>query len=180
MKTNWKTMAASLAVLIGISGVAFGADKDDHHDRDDRARVEHRDHDRNWDRDHDNRRWNDGRVYNNGWYRDHDRDDRRVYNNGYYGGYRNNGYYGNPGYYGNGYYGNRVGYYGGNAAQIGFQDGINDGRSDRMTGHSFRPTQDDNFKNATRGYSSAYGDKQGYKNTYRQGYEQGYQQGYGR
>ncbi|MGZ4814407.1 MAG: hypothetical protein ACXVZV_03300, partial [Terriglobales bacterium] len=65
-------------------------------------------------------------------------------------------------------------------SQIGYQDGLNDGRSDRMTGHSFRPTQDDNYKNADRGYSSAFGAKQIYKDTYRQGYEQGYQQGYGR
>ena len=87
MKSNWKKVAASLALLIGISGVAFGEDHDDHRGRDDRARVENR------ERDHyrDNRGWNrwnngrdyDRRVYNNNWYgdRDHDRDhDRTVYN----------------------------------------------------------------------------------------------------
>jgi hypothetical protein len=177
MKFNWKSTAASLAVLIGISGVAFGADRDDRPDRDHRAPVaKHDDH----DRDHDNR--NKGRVivpdnrrvYNNGWYGDRDRrvDNANVYNNRAY-----SPYYGNSGYYGTGYGNTRVS---GNAAQIGYQDGINDGRNDRVTGHSFRPTQDDNYKDASRGYSSAFGDKQSYKNTYRQGYEQGYQQGYGR
>lgn len=85
MKTNRKTMAASLAVVIGISGVAFGQDRDGHHDRDNRARVEN--HDR--DHDRDNRGWNNGRVYardnrrvyDNSWYRDRDGDrDRPVYN----------------------------------------------------------------------------------------------------
>ena len=183
MRINLKAMAAGLAVLVGISGAAWGSDFD-HHDRDDRGRVERYDHDRGWDRDHD-RRWND-----------HDRDDRYYrggYNRGYYpsGGYGyyggpryypNSGYYGNPGYgyYGpSGYYGTS-GYYGGNASSIGYRDGINDGRNDRVTGHSFRPTHDDNFKNADRGYSSGFGSKQAYKDTYRQGYEQGYQQGYGR
>jgi flagellar biosynthesis/type III secretory pathway protein FliH len=55
---------------------------------------------------------------------------------------------------------------------------LNDGRNDRQTGHSFRPTQDSNFKRADRGYSSGLGDKNQYKQIYRQGYEQGYQQGY--
>ncbi len=186
MKNTWKATAAGLAVLIGLSGAAFGADRNhdrDDHDRD-RGRVEQqwhndrRDADRaynnSWNRDRDG----DRRVYNNGWYGDRDHDgDRRVYNNGYSPYYGNSGYYRQP-YY-NGYYGNS-GYYASNAQQIGYQDGLNDGRNDRITGHSFRPTHDDNFKNADRGYSGAFGNKQAYKDTYRQGYEQGYQQGYGR
>jgi hypothetical protein len=176
MKTNWKSMAASLAVLVGISGVAFGQDRDDHHDGDKHVRVEN--HDR--DHDRDNRDPYDGRVfvpdnhrvYDADRYRDqgraHDRDrvvyNGCVYNGGVYSPYDG---YGNLGYYG-----------GGNASRIGYQDGLNDGRSDRLTGHSFRPTQDDNFKNATRGYSSAFGDKQAYKDSYRLGYEKGYEQGY--
>jgi flagellar biosynthesis/type III secretory pathway protein FliH len=55
---------------------------------------------------------------------------------------------------------------------------LNDGRNDRQSGHSFRPTQDGNYKHADRGYSSGLGDKNQYKQVYRQGYEQGYQQGY--
>jgi hypothetical protein len=30
------------------------------------------------------------------------------------------------------------------AEDVGYRDGINDGRNDRSTGHSFRPTHDDN------------------------------------
>ena len=179
MKFNWKSTAASLAVLIGISGVAFGADRDDHKDHDNRVRVEkHDDHAR------DNPAWNNGhvivpdnrRVYDNGRYGDRDRPhhNANVYNNrALQPLLRQRGLLRNRLLGGN----SRVT---GNAVQIGYQDGLNDGRNDRVTGHSFRPTQDDNYKDATRGYSSAFGDKQSYKNTYRQGYEQGYQQGYGR
>lgn len=64
------------------------------------------------------------------------------------------------------------------AQNIGYQDGLNDGSNDMRTGHSFRPTHDDNYKNADRGYSSSFGDKNQYKQLYRQGYESGYQRGY--
>ncbi len=115
MKTNWKTVAASLAVLVGISGVAFGQDRDDHRDGDKRVRVENQDR----DHDRDNRGWNNGRVYapensrvnDNRWYGDQDRDrdgdrDQAVRNAGVYnyGGY--SPYYGNQGHSGheNGYH----------------------------------------------------------------------------
>ncbi len=106
MKRNWKAMAAGLALLVGVSGAAFGAARDHDGDRGrNNIRVERRDgdHDRDnrWRRDDDERRgW-----YNNS-YRDRDRDwdrdrDRRVYNyNPYYG---NNGYWYNGYYYGNPY-----------------------------------------------------------------------------
>jgi len=66
------------------------------------------------------------------------------------------------------------------AEDVGYRDGLNDGRHDRDTGHSFRPTHDDNYKNADRGYSSNMGSKQAYKDTYRRGYERGYNEGYNR
>jgi len=91
--------------------------------------------------------------------RDHDRDG--DHDDRYHGAPNSNGY-GNP---------SQV------AQQNGYRDGTNDGRNDRATGHSFRPTQDDNYKNAP-GYSSSMGDRQQYKNMYRQAYQQGYQQGY--
>jgi len=85
MKTNWKKIAASLALLFGISGVAFGQDRNayrdnDHRDNDNRARVvtQYRDHDR------DDRGWNNSRFS--------DRDDRRADNNQWYGNhYRTDG-----------------------------------------------------------------------------------------
>jgi hypothetical protein len=69
---------------------------------------------------------------------------------------------------------------GGLAAQNGQQDGLNDGRRDRATGHSFRPTEGDNYKHADRGYYSQLGSRDQYKQEYRQAYVRAYQQGYGR
>jgi hypothetical protein len=91
MKINWKTMAASLALSVGISGAAFGQDRDDNHDGDNRARVvdHYRDHDR------DDRAWinqridRDDRRVENRWYGDHDCRDRENfrYKNNYRKGY---------------------------------------------------------------------------------------------
>ncbi len=63
------------------------------------------------------------------------------------------------------------------AAQMGSQDGLNDGRSDRQTGHSNRPTQGDNYKDATRGFRGGAGET-AYKAAYRQAYLPAYQEGY--
>ena len=82
--------------------------------------------------------------------RDHDRDRDRY------------GYYGNRSY--------------ANARDFGYQDGFNDGRNDRYSGHSFRPTHDSNFKHADHGFYG--GDRNYYKQLYRQAYEDGYQRGY--
>lgn len=65
-----------------------------------------------------------------------------------------------------------------NAKDFGYQDGYNDGRNDRITGHSFRPTHDSNFKHADRGFYGGYGDRNYYKQMYRQAYEDGYDRGY--
>ncbi|MGE5323893.1 MAG: hypothetical protein ACM3SW_13575 [Actinomycetota bacterium] len=122
-------------------------------------------------------------------------DDRVAFRNGYFQGYRevsvqyrrgDGDHDGDDGYS----RGNRGGYgaYGGNggyggyafnaARQYGFQDGLNDGRADRNTGHSFRPTHDRNYKHADRGYDPRFGYLNQYKAAYRQAYQQGYQQGY--
>lgn len=115
--------------------------------------------------------------------RPHPSSDRREFRDGYDAGYnsvRNGGREGYPrdGGYGPG--GGAPGLYGNSsrvAEQNGYRDGVNDGQKDRSTGHSFRPTQDNNYKNAP-GYTSSMGDHQEYKNVYRQGYERGYQEGY--
>ena len=123
---------------------------------------------------------------NNDW-------DRRAYQAGYDKGFEdgrtqytsraNDGSYRRGGPYGrsgqnsqNGQYGQ----YGTNnqAAQMGAQDGLNDGRTDRATGHSNRPTQGDNYKNGLRGYNSSFGGENAYKAAYRQAYGPAYQQGY--
>lgn len=64
------------------------------------------------------------------------------------------------------------------ARQIGFQDGVNDGARDRETGHSFRPTQDKNYKHGDRGFDRSFGSKDRYKDLYRQAYLSGYGRGY--
>src|ERR1700694_2344150 len=144
---------ACAALLTGGSTMLFA--QAEHHDwdrdGDGYRRSAYQDRDRDDDRDRDRRR--------------HDRDDDDRYRNG-----RNGNYYPNRGNNSRGYYGN--------ARQYGFQDGLNDGRYDSPGGHSFRPTHDDNYKHADRGYSSSFGDKNQYKQVYRQGYEQGYQQGF--
>lgn len=64
------------------------------------------------------------------------------------------------------------------AHEMGYQDGLNDGHHDFETHHSFRPTHDDNYRHADRGYVGNFGDKGRYQQDYREGYERGYDQGY--
>jgi hypothetical protein len=111
-----------------------------------------------------------------------DRDDREAFRRGYDEGYRSaqgrGGFNRDRGSYGNAGYGNGGFNNGSQAArQNGMRDGLNDGRKDRATGHSFRPTQGDNYKNAP-GYNSSMGSRQEYKDSYRAAYQQTYQQGY--
>jgi len=171
------------AALLTTSGWAFGQgyyQPVQGHDRDDRAAYR--------------QGYQQGQIdarNHRGFHADTNRyregDDRRAYRDGYEAGYRSSGGrdwdrdrdrdrnsgYNNGGYYGGRGYGNMNSI----AQQNGYHDGMDDGRKDRMTGHSFRPTQDDNYKNAP-GYRSNMGDRQQYKNIYRQGYQQGYQIGY--
>jgi hypothetical protein len=141
-----------------------------------------------WDARH-NRRFNPD---NNRW---RERDDRQAFRSGYERGFREiGGFRGGDrdrdrdrdwdhdgdrdrdGGYRGGYGG---GGYGLNAArQNGYQDGLNDGSNDRRTGHSFRPTQGDNYKHASRGYIPTYGNKDYYKQAYREAYQNAYAQGY--
>ena len=124
-------------------------------------------------------------------YRLRSRDDanRRAYESGYDQGYRNSrgGTFNqnrardeNSGYNVRHGQTGRFGQYSPNgdlAAQMGSQDGLNDGRQDRLTGHSNRPTQGDNYKNATRGFTGGEG-QTAYKAAYRQAYLPAYQRGY--
>ena len=108
-------------------------------------------------------------------------DDRREYQRGYDEGYRSalssrDRDHDARDTRGAGSYGGRPS--GSMASRMGYEDGLNDGRKDKATGHSFRPTQGDNYKSATRGYSSAYGSKDQYKQEYREAYAKSYQQGY--
>jgi hypothetical protein len=113
-----------------------------------------------WDAQHGRRAdWDDNR-----W---REAEDRRWYRDGYLRGYREVG----------NYYDGR--FYVDSARRFGYEDGYNDGLRDRRTGHSFRPTHDDHYEDADRGYERRFGDKNYYKRVYREGYRQGYEQGYG-
>ncbi len=99
---------------------------------------------------------------NNGCSGDCDADDQPY--GGGYGGYYPNGGYGN-----------------GNAAQWGYRDGLQAGQRDRASGHSYRPTQWEAYRDADHGMSSSggYYNSNQYKQQYRQAFMQGYQRGYG-
>jgi len=171
------TFAAAQAVVPVQWGWGLGRDNDDRQAFKEGYNQGKSDARHNRRFDPDNNRWRE-------------RDDRQAFRSGYERGFRENGgwYYGNGrdrdwdhdgdrdrGGYGRGAYGG----YGANAArQNGYQDGLNDGSSDRRSGHSNRPTQDSNYRHADHGYNSSYGDKNYYKQAYRQAYENGYQQGY--
>ncbi|HZU21881.1 MAG TPA: hypothetical protein VE998_03555 [Terriglobales bacterium] len=64
------------------------------------------------------------------------------------------------------------------ARNVGYQDGLMDGRNDRNAGHSFRPTDTDNYKHADRTYQDSFGNKDSWKAAYRQGYADGYREGF--
>jgi hypothetical protein len=64
------------------------------------------------------------------------------------------------------------------ARDVGYQDGLMDGRNDRSSGHSFRPTDTDNYKHADRAYRDNFGSKDAWKAAYRQGYSDGYREGF--
>jgi hypothetical protein len=134
-------------------------------DRDDREAFREGYRQGQWDARHGRRAdWDD-----NHW---READDRRAYRDGYLRGYREiNASFR---FDGDRYRDESVA----SARRFGHQDGYSDGLSDRRTGHSFRPTHDDNYRHATHGYYPGFGSKDYYKQVYREGYAQGYRQGY--
>ena len=138
-------------------------------DRDDRQAYSEGYRQGRWDGEHNRRAdWDDNR-----W---REGDDRRAYRDGYLRGYnearRYNDHDADDGYYrGSGYALNT-------ARQFGYQDGYNDGLRDRQTGHSFRPTHDDNYHDANRGWDWRLVSHDDYKYAYRQAYSNGYERGY--
>lgn len=137
-------------------------------DRDDRQAFQQGYQQGQWDARHGRRAdWDD-----NHW---REGDDRRAYREGYQRGYREAR---GDGFRGEGFYGSDHPGYAEAPRKFGYQDGYSDGLHDRRTGHSFRPTHDDNYRHADRGYYPGFGSKNYYKDLYRQSYGQGYQQGY--
>jgi|SRR6516225_10219575 len=62
----------------------------------------------------------------------------------------------------------------------GYRDGLLIGERDAQKYRTYRPSKNDWYEDADRGYNRAYGDKSLYKFRYRQGFEQGYSEGYRR
>ena len=63
-------------------------------------------------------------------------------------------------------------------ARQGWQEGFRMGESDRQHGHSFRPTQLDEYKHIPSTPRGVNHDQ--FKNDYREGFVKGYSRGYGR
>ena len=64
------------------------------------------------------------------------------------------------------------------AQDQGFRDGTIDGRKDWDRHAGFRPTHNESYKHADRGYDRHFGDKGRYKEEYRQAYTRGYEDAY--
>ena len=185
--SRWRFPLLALALAAGLASYArAGEDDYRHHYADERYRDSREGYQEGFSQgQHDASR---GRRYDYraGHWKHADHSYREAYQRGYEDGYNRAGGNYRGGYsYGNRYpdeaYGSRAGgYYGGDPSRIGYQDGMLDGERDVRTGHSFRPTHQDNYKHADRGYHHGMGKKDYYKQSYRSGYMQGYQRGYGR
>jgi hypothetical protein len=64
------------------------------------------------------------------------------------------------------------------AQEIGYQDGLQDGRGDFDHHRGFRMERNGSYKNANHGYDGRYGDRGRYREAYREAYARGYHEGY--
>jgi len=64
------------------------------------------------------------------------------------------------------------------AGQVGYRDGLADGRNAAMNLQENRPGETENFQAATNGYGDAIGDMDTYKDAYRSSYLEGFSEGY--
>jgi hypothetical protein len=79
---------------------------------------------------------------------------------------------------------NGYGNYGGSsqlrqtALNAGYNEGIEDGRTDRRRNERFSFTDESDYRNASKDYSSRLGDRGLYQRYFRAGFENGYRDGY--
>ena len=105
--------------------------------------------------------------------------DRIARSNGGYGGYGNGGgVYSAPVYQDPRVVTPRGGY-GNYAAQAGYRDGFDAGRSDARDRNRFDPVRSKRYREGDHDYNGRYGDRDSYKRDYRTAFEQGYREGYG-
>jgi len=72
----------------------------------------------------------------------------------------------------------RYGSYGTAAANNGFRDGYDQGRSDARDGDRYDPVSASRYRNGDHDYDKRYGSKDDYKREYRTAFERGYEQGF--
>jgi hypothetical protein len=168
--------ALASAQVVAVVPVQWG-----YRDNDDRQAFREGVQQGRWDAQHgrranadSNNRWREGddrRAYRDGYMRGFNEAAGSGYNGGYRDRDRDGDWDRGRGGWNNGFGMNR-------ARDFGYQDGFRDGQNDRATGHSYRPTHDNNFKHGDRGYEPNMGNRDYYKNAYRQAYQDGYQRGY--
>ena len=64
------------------------------------------------------------------------------------------------------------------ALNAGYNEGIKEGRTDRRRGDRFNYTDESDYRNATKDYSSRLGNRSLYQRFFRQGFENGYRDGW--
>jgi hypothetical protein len=64
------------------------------------------------------------------------------------------------------------------ALNAGYNNGIKEGRKDRSRGDRFNYTDESDYRNASKDYSSRLGNKSLYQRYFRQGFENGYRDGW--
>jgi hypothetical protein len=135
-------------------------------------------------------RHNEYRDADRGYRRNGDRDEyrleyRRGFQQGYdeaYRRYARNGRYGdprvNPQINRGPFPGGGVAVPRSPAADIGFRDGYDQGRSDARDRHRFDPVRASRYRSGDHDYNNRYGSRDEYKREYRAAFEQGYERGY--
>ena len=64
------------------------------------------------------------------------------------------------------------------ALNAGYNEGVKEGRKDRQRGERFNFTDESDYRNATKDYSSRLGSRALYQRYFRQGFENGYRDGW--
>ena len=64
------------------------------------------------------------------------------------------------------------------AREMGYQDGLHDGRWDFEHHRPFRLEEEATFRRADHGYEDRFGDRHRYQEEFRRAYERGYHEGY--
>jgi len=66
------------------------------------------------------------------------------------------------------------------AYDLGYREGLEEGRNDARRGRDFAPSRHSEYRNADDGYHRRDGDREFYRRVYRRGFEIGYRQSFDR